>query len=65
MGTLKLGTRVRVGGRMGMIVARTLDADSYYDVRFEDGSVTKYLRGHDLDPILADAAGGEGEDAER
>ncbi len=48
-----------------MIVARTLDADSYYDVRFEDGSVTKYLRGHDLDPILADAAGGEGEDAER
>jgi len=39
-----------------MVVARTLTADAFYDVRFDDGSVVKYLREQDLDPILAEAA---------
>jgi len=48
---LKLGTRVRARGKEGMIVARTLSADTLYDVRFNDGTVTKYLDGAELAPL--------------
>ncbi|WP_207483561.1 hypothetical protein [Arenibaculum pallidiluteum] len=46
---IKLGTRVRVRGREGMLVARTLSSETLYDVRFPDGTVTKYLRAVDLE----------------
>ncbi|WP_207478231.1 hypothetical protein [Arenibaculum pallidiluteum] len=40
---LKLGARVLVKGREGMVVARTHADDTLYDVRFPDGSMTTYL----------------------
>jgi len=50
---LKLGTWVRVKGRDGMVVARTLSSEMLYDVRFPDGSVTNYLHAADLEPPAA------------
>lgn len=47
---LRLGTAVRLNGRDGMVVARTLTKDPYYDVRLDDGTVVKYVKEADLEP---------------
>lgn len=55
---LRLGTPVRMNGRDALVVARTLAGDPRYDLRFEDGTVLKYVREEDMEPVAGRAAGG-------
>ncbi|WP_207476405.1 hypothetical protein [Arenibaculum pallidiluteum] len=48
-GAFRLGAAVRVGGRQGTVVARTL-ARVLYDVRFADGSILRYLGRGEVEP---------------
>ncbi len=46
-----LGSRIRYGGRDGMVVAKTLGAEPLYDLRFSDGSVTTYVTGSEVEVV--------------
>ncbi len=51
---LRLGTRVRYGQQEGIIVARTLEADPKYDIRFAEGRIRHYLPGSCLALVPAE-----------
>lgn len=55
---LRLGTPVKIKGRDALVVARTLAGDPRYDVRLADGTVMKYLKEEDLEPVAAGPSGG-------
>ena len=48
--SLPLGRKVLYQGFEGMIVARTLGGQIYYDLRFGDGTVIKYVPAEDCQP---------------
>lgn len=54
---LRLGTPVKINGREALVVARTLAGDPRYDVRFADGTVEKYVKEQDLEPVAGGAGG--------
>ncbi|AWK87237.1 hypothetical protein [Azospirillum thermophilum] len=46
---IPLGSTVMFRGRPALVVARTLAGTPSYDLRFEDGTVAKYVAEADLD----------------
>lgn len=53
---LRLGTRVRMAGQDGLVVARTLAGTPAYDLRLADGRVVKYAAETDFEVIESDAS---------
>lgn len=50
---LRLGTRVRMAGQDGLVVARTLAGAPTYDLRLADGRVVKYVDEADFEVVDA------------
>jgi hypothetical protein len=51
---LRLGAKVRIGGRDALVVARTLAGVPRYDVRLDDGQLVKYAFESELEVVGSD-----------
>ena len=52
----RLGSRVRVRGKEGVLIGRLLLANPSYDVRMADGTLLKYIPEAEIEPVPEPAA---------
>ncbi len=52
----RLGSRVRVRGKEGVLIGRLLLANPSYDVRMADGTLLKYIPEAEIEPVQEPAA---------
>ncbi len=50
---VRLGTRVKVQGRDGVVIGRVVSGNPTYDVRLPDGSMLKNVPERDVQPLAA------------